>query len=479
MPKMDLALQQMPRLDMRPRLMMSAHMQQAIKLLQIPVIELKDYLEEQITSNPLLDYEENSDDIISESEKENNLEEKEVVISDKDFSALNQIENDLDDRMEEKSVPNKMIGERMAYHYNSIAEDPPSLSEHLKQEARLALTLQEDITAAEILIGHLDEWGFLKTSIDEIAALHNVASEKLRWILAMIQTFEPYGVGAESLQESLLIQLRCLKKEKTLAYSIVQDYYDDLLHRRLTVLKKKLKCSINDIQDAIHNDISKLDLHPGTQFVPMKPDYIFPDASIEQISEELKIEVYREHLHNLRLNKRYLYMLSRDDIPLETKNFIKQHLISAKWLMRNLQQRYSTLERIIQVLITRQRLFFLEPKGQLTPLTMKTVAEELGVHESTVARTVAHKYISTPKGILPLRAFFTASYVTEGGESVSSSTVKEELSEMIRNEDKTRPLTDEQISGKLKEKGIPCARRTVASYRKQLKIGNANERKQL
>ncbi len=279
------------------------------------------------------------------------------------------------------------------------------------------------------------------------------------------------------MQESLLIQLRRQKKEHTLAYEIVNKYYDDLLHNRIPTMQKKLGCSFTDIHQAIDQHIAKLDLRPGMWYASQPSQHLYPDVTIKQEGEQLIVEINDETIPTLRLNKRYLRMLDDESLPTETKDFIKHQIVSAKWLVRNISQRNDTLGRIAQYLAQKQRDFFLQPEGKLVPMTMKEVAEELELHESTIARAVMHKTLNSPKGLLPLRSFFTYAYANPKGEDISSETVRQALKNLIEKEDKSHPLSDERLSTELKQHGLPCARRTIAKYRKELRIGNALQRR--
>lgn len=469
--------------QMSQRLIMSAHMLQAIHLLQLPLQELETFIEEQVVLNPILDiaeYEQDETEAGDEDTSQPEEEGAELSISDQDLSILNRLEEAWREHFSQNdSLPVKRTSDEdklKSYLEQSICADR-TLFEQLHLQAHDTFDTPRELEIAEVLIGYIDEFGFLKTPLAEICLLHHIQDEEIKNVLQEIQTFEPYGVGASSIQESLLIQLRCQKKEHTLAYQIVADHYDDLLHNHIPLIQKHLKCNSEDLQYAIEHDIAKLDLHPGRQFSPDSTQAIVPDVTLRQENEKLQVDVERDSTPSLRLNLRYLNMLKEPSVSKETKHFIKHHLFSARWLMRNLQQRYSTLERIAQSLAVRQYEFFTKPDGQLVPLTMKTLADELNVHESTIARTVANKYINSPRGLLPLRAFFTNKYVSEEGDDLSSSTVRETILELLAEEDKKHPLSDEKISTLLKQKGITCARRTVAKYRTALNIGNTQQRR--
>jgi RNA polymerase sigma-54 factor len=482
-PTIQAQAEQKPELHLTQRLIMSAQMQQAIRLLQLPLQELEPFIEEQVVLNPLLEIAHDEEDEPQEEDvvqTEHSEEENEISISDHDLSILSRLDEDWREHFaESEQVPIKRSSEEekiKTYLEQSICADP-SLHDQLLQQARDSFDTPKELEIAEVLIGYIDEFGFLKTPLTEICVLHHFDEEALRPVLGEIQTFEPYGIGASTIQESLLIQLRCLHKEHTLAYQIIRDYYEELLYNHIPLIQKHLKCSYIEIQESIEKDIAKLDLHPGTHCSSQTSRPIIPDVTLRQENEKLLVDVERDYTPPLRLNHRYLKMLNDPSIALETKHFIKRHIFSARWLMRNLQQRFSTIERIAHVLARKQHDFFTKPDGQLVPLTMQAVADELNLHESTIARTVSNKYIYSPRGLFPLRTFFTNKYVSAEGEDLSSSTVKQTILNMITQEDKRHPFSDEKISLFLKQKGIRCARRTVAKYRLALKIGNTQQRR--
>jgi len=258
---------------------------------------------------------------------------------------------------------------------------------------------------------------------------------------------------------------------------LVKDHYDDLLHNHLPLIQKSLGCSMEDLRGSIDHDIAKLDIRPGANFSSRKPQPILPDVTLRQEGDQLIVEVEREHIGKIRLNRRYLKMLDDPEVPVKTKQYIKSHFLSVKWLMRNLQQRFSTVERIAESLAKRQREFFIDPEGQLVPLTMKVLAEELELHESTIARTVSNKYINSPRGLMSLRDFFTSGYVSAEGDEMSSTTVRDAIVDIINGEDSKHPFSDDKISEMLESKGIHCARRTIAKYRTGLEIGNTHQRR--
>jgi len=474
-----------PKLKQTQNLIMLPKMQQALQLLQAPVMELSTLVEVEMQQNPLLEYSPEFDEEVAESaseEPEQETEtpvEKEIEFNEQDFEIFKQLDEDFRDHFLESGNYNKQRtvdeDKLKAWQESSVCAEM-TLFEHLMHQAQETFEDRQMLLLAEQLIGNFDENGFFNTPVEEIALLFNVSDEQVNRVLKEIQEFEPYGVGAKNLQESLLIQLRCLGKKETLAYTLLDEHYDNLLHNRIPVIQKKTGCNNTVIQEAI-GQIAKLDLHPGLWHSKQVVQPIIPDVIIKIEGEQLIAEIDDDSLPPLRLNARYMGMLKDESLAKETKEFIKRKIVSAKWLMRTIHQRSDTLIRIAQTLAKLQKDFFMHQDGKLTPITMKQIAEELSLHESTIARAVANKYLNSPRGVFPLRSFFTSAYVSETGEDISSKTVRDALLEILKAEDKLHPNSDEALSTALKEKGIKCARRTVAKYRTQMNIGSALQRK--
>ena len=477
---LSLQVKQSPSLKQTQRLIMSPQMQQAIHLLQMPVLELAAVLDEELQQNPVIEFiDEKEDDNAEEPEEIDQLPEKELSFNENDFEILKKLDDEYRDHFSESYAPSFRTNDEeklKAFQESSIKEEA-SLFEYLMNQAKEIFSSAEELSMAEAIIGNFDENGFLKTPLEEIALLNNFSVHALEKLLTQIQTFEPCGIGAFNMQDSLLIQLRSQQKQKTLAYKIIEKHYDDLIHNRIPAIKKGLDCSADEITSALNKDISRLDLHPGFGHFKHFVQYITPDASVEVDNEILSVKVNDDFLPPISINRRYLRMLSDESLSPETREFVRHKLAAAKWLLHNVHQRNETLLKICELLIKLQKEFFMSPEGMLVPLTMKTVSEKLNLHESTIARAVANKYIDTPRGILPLRSFFTHALVTHKGEDVSSNTIKDILNEMILRENKQRPLSDAALSKLLIEKGFNCARRTVAKYRTDLNLGNAQQRR--
>jgi len=490
---MDLQPKPAQNLKQLQKLIMSHQMQQAIHFLQVPIMEMTPLVEMELEQNPVLEYEQEGEDPqadpeiqqmeedVKEESTENEMTvESELKFDDRDLEILHRLDEDFRDHFAESSTftPSRTSqDDKFQTFLESSICDEPTLFEHLMAQAREALPEPEEIAIAETLIGNLDDHGFIKTPLTEMAILQNCTVEALEKVLEVIQTFHPCGIGARDLRESLLIQLEAQEKQGTLAFAIIEKHFDDLLHNHIPAIKKGLHCTAEEIEEMIANHIAHLDLHPGTQLARQVTTFIVPDISIHQEGDQLVVAVNNEYVPSLKLNTHYLRMLDDPTLAKDTREFIQQKVVSAKWLLRNILQRNDTLERIGQVLAKQHRDFFINPAGNLVPLTMKVVAEELEMHESTIARAVSHKYIDTPKGLLPLRYFFTSGLTTQEGTDISSSTVRDLIKDLIADEDKSQPLSDQTLSTLIKEKGIQCARRTVAKYRVALGLSTAQQRR--
>lgn len=429
-------------------LVMSPQMQKALHLLQLPVLELTSFIEAEMEQNPLLEYAEEPFSINEDCRTAHSLQKE-------DTDLKNFLENTI------------------AYEH--------SLFDHLMRQAQERFSSPQDLFLAKMIIGNLDDHGFLSTPLEEIALFSNTTPAELEPLLQQIQTFDPMGIGAKNLQESFLIQLKLQGKENSLAYKIVDQHFDEMLKNKLPLIGKALSVSTKTIFSIIEKEIATLNLHPGATISHSHYQevvhYITPDAIIDIRDGELVAEINDDKIPSLRFNAKYLELLADKNIPKETKEYIKEKLASGTWFLKNISERNHTLTMILQEVVKKQRKFFVTPKGKLLPFMMKDVAFKLSLHESTIVRAVANKYVSTPRGVFPLRFFFTHGYLSDHGEGISSFTIKEQVREIIEQEDRNSPFSDEMITTILKEKGFSCARRTVAKYRSELGIGNTTERK--
>ncbi len=485
----SISLKQLPKqvqsLKQKQQIMLTANMQQAIKMLQTPVLELLEVIEAEVEQNPLLDYDEIVPLPPEETDPEtveSSREEKELQMNEEDFSAFEAMKEDYRDFFDE-TLNGQMRRcsqedeEKHSYQMSLICYEP-TLHEDLLQQVSEATDDPQLKKVAYTLIGYMDQQGYIDTSLSEIAAMHSYSESELAQMLKLIQSFEPAGVGARDLQEALLIQLKRQKKEHGLAYTLILECFEEVLRNRIPEVAKKLKVSTYELYQAIHTDLLPLNFHPGNAFNHEAATPIIPDLVIEKDGNQLIVEANRSDLPVVRLKKEYVDLLKEKTMGSYDKDFILQKFMAAKWFIRNLHQRGHTLERIGEHIARNQRNFFIKPGGELAPMTMKSVAEELGLHESTISRAVANKYMYTPKGMYPLVYFFSQGLVRDSGEEVASNAAKELLLRIIAKEDKRAPFSDEALVKEMAQRGIQCARRTIAKYRAMLKVGNRQQRRQ-
>lgn len=484
-PRLEMRQKISPDMKMTQRLIMMPQMQQAIQMLQMPILELTELLEMEIQENPLLETVEDAEveqyeDSKSPLDDKDESDDEELSIDENDFEIMRRLDEDFRDHFDQNDQsaykPTREDDQNKAF-LDSLIKDRPSLYALLCKQAHECFDSEEDLKIAEILIGHLDNNGFLTTNLTEISKIHHFSLYQLKKVLEVIQTFRPYGVGAKNLQESLLIQMKLQGKEQTLAYKIVEECYDDLLHKRIPKIAKTLNQTTSEITQSIEQSITHLDLHPGNDITTEYVQHVTPDVIIDLEDDKLKVRVFDSPIPQFRINYKYVRMLNNPDLEEGAKSYIQQKLATTKWLLRTIDQRNDTLFRIAELLIKKQENYLKYSDGKLKPLKMKSLAEELELHESTIARAVANKYAQTPRGVIALRKFFCNALSTKEGKEVSSSSVRDQVEKLISEEDKRAPLSDQKISDILKEKGVSCARRTVAKYRQELHLGNAQQRR--
>lgn len=431
------------------RLIISPKMKQSLHLLKLPITELSTLISLELEQNPLLEAidGDNTFDEVALS-----LQRHGVIGEAKDIGAV--IEN-------------------------SYAEEE-SLFKHLLQQAKEIFN-DTQLAIAEELIGNINEKGLFAGNTKEISLIFDWPEEEVVEVLHKIQHFDPPGVGALTIQESLLLQLEHKKKEGSLSYRLVKECYEDLLHNRIQNIAKSLRCEVAKIYRIIEDEITLLNTNPGSQWqqghyreIPLA---ITADVTIEVTESAIFVDVNDEKIPHLRINEKYMQLLKQDTSE-ETKNYLREKLLSGHSLLKNIYERNQTLYRIAEEIATYQSAYFLDAKAQLLPMTMKELGERLSLHESTIARAANGKYISTPRGVVSMRAFFTHGYAsTESEERVSSTSVKELVREIIEKENRIRPYSDDKIAEIIQQKGVRCARRTITKYRKELGLGNRGQRK--
>ena len=365
--------------------------------------------------------------------------------------------------------------EKRQFMFDSLVAGT-SLQEMLIEQVRESQLKEDQRPIAEMLIGNIDEYGYLKASVEELTASTGLAADKILEVLKVIQTFDPCGVGARDLRECLLLQLDRSGQQKTLEYRIVSEFMDALGKRRIPEIARGTNHEVDEVQEALER-IARLEPRPGRAFLPDNDQYILPEVFVQKVDDDYVVTTNNEHIPHLRISNTYKDLMSQGDNTAEVRNYIREKIRAGKFLIKSLHQRQQTILNIAREIVNRQREFFDKGVAGLKPLTMVQVAEVVGVHETTVSRAVSGKYMQTPRGIFEMKYFFTAGIQTAAGDGMSNTSVKDMIAEIFGGEDTGKPLSDQEVVKMLKEKGIVIARRTVAKYRTELNILPSNLRK--
>jgi RNA polymerase sigma-54 factor len=330
--------------------------------------------------------------------------------------------------------------------------------------------------AMRFLIGSLDNNGYLTAPLADIALLANLPLQTVQEAHAVLKSFDPAGIGCLNLQDSLLQQLILRGKGKSIPARIVKDHFTLLTRRRIPEIARKMNLDLDDVQKAVEV-IAALDPSPGRRFGDDSNRVVVPDVTVEKVAEEWIVSLNSDYIPRLRLSQTYKELLAKGTLSKEEKDYLQEKMRSGRFLINSIEQRQQTIEKITREILKRQLEFFEEGVAKLRPLTMTQVADAVGVHETTVSRAIANKYIKTPHGVFDLKYFFTPGYESSDGASVSNTSVKDMIANIIAAEDPEEPLSDQQIVAKLGEKSLKIARRTVAKYREELGILPSNLRR--
>jgi RNA polymerase sigma-54 factor len=483
---------------------LAPQLQQSLALLQAPTLELKALVEQELQQNPLLEEVQ-----LEEQEQSEKLSEREgdtaaITAADPaepppdttfdpatekpttdpvddfqaEFERLTQLDQEWRDHFAETNIPTRTSPEdeeKRQFMFDSLATGT-SLQEHILEQVRLSEITAEQRPIAEMIIGNIDDYGYLKATIDEMAFSTSIVPEKILEVLKIIQSFYPAGVGARDLRECLMLQLERQGREKSVEYQIVRDYMDALGKRRMPEIARGLDEDVVYVQKAIAR-IGRLEPRPGRAFLPDNDQYVLPEVFVVKSGEEFVVTTNNEQIPHLRISNTYKDLMAQADSSSEVRDYIREKIRAGKFLIKSLHQRQQTILNIGREIVHRQREFMEKGVAYLKPLTMVQVAEVVGVHETTVSRAVSGKYMQTPQGVFEMKYFFTSGIQTASGEGMSNTSVKDMIADMFSNEDSSKPLSDQEIVMMLSAKGIVIARRTVAKYRSELNILPSNLRK--
>lgn len=451
-------------LEQAQKLVMTSELQQAIQLLQFTSHELNEYLENEMETNPLLE-------VKTDAKEHENIDEIESKNEEIDWEEF--LEN-YDDISYTVTAPRDRNEKEITY--DNFITYSSSLKEHLLLQLNLNISNEIDKIIGELIIESIDQNGYLITSIESLAKDLKIPFERVEKVLLQIQTFDPIGIGARDLKECLMIQLRERKIKDENIYLVVENYLEDVAHNRLCKISKKLGIELKDVQD-ICDYIKTLEPKPGRCFSGDMEEvkYITPDITLRYLDGEYIIILNDNTAPRLNINRFYKGLMASSDDPNITE-FITKKLNSAMWIIKSIEQRRMTIYNVVESILKFQSDFFEKGEKALKPLTLKDVADDIGVHESTVSRATNGKYMQTPRGLFELKYFFTSGVSSEKG-SLSATSIKVMIRDMIEKEDSKKPLSDQKIADILKEKSISISRRTVAKYRDELDIPSSSKRR--
>ena len=455
---------------------LAPQLQQSLLILQAPLLELRNLVQQEMETNPVLE------ELANEVEEQQKPEEKKTTSSDDEFKAefdqLAKLDEEWRDYMAQSSSysgRSQEAEDKRQFFFDSIATQE-TLQQHLMGQLNQTVLNGDDRKTAELIIGNIDDNGFLQTNPQEMALNTGIAQDEFEHMLTLIQSFYPPGVGACDLRDCLLIQLRREGKGSSLEYKMISDHMADLGKRRFPEIARRMGISVEQVQKCANN-IAQLDPRPGAIFAQAPQNYVLPDVTVEKINGEYQVILNGEQIPHLRISNTYKDIMSQDGNGSEVKDYIRDKIRSGKFLIKSIHQRQQTISNIAHQIVSRQREFFDQGSAHLKPMTMVQIADAVGVHETTVSRAISGKYMSTPQGVFEMKYFFTPGYQTATGESMSNTSVKEAILDLVKGEEGNSPLSDKEIVEILSKRGIPIARRTVAKYRTELNILPSNMRR--
>ena len=469
--------------QMKQEMKINPRLYQAMDLLYMPLMDLQQHIKQEMLNNPFLDLEDplvDEEDLVADEEaEEEEIDWEEILLDGFDAGGR------------------KAEYEQKEY-YEPVRVETRDLSDHLLDQLKLMRLSARETLLGEEIIGNIDDDGYLVCDLEEVVQgvndwaeehgeewsrdgepLEPFTMEEAEAMLEKIQRFDPPGIAARDLRECILLQLRDQELEDTLTYTIVDEYFDELVNHRWSEISKELNITAKEVQSA-SDEISKLDPKPGLKHSAPPDNYITPDLIVDKIDGEYHVFLNDTSMPRLKLSKAYREIAKdKSKFKGENKEFISNKLNSANWMIQAIEQRRQTMLKVMNFIVDRQREFFERGVQYLKPLTLREVAEVIDMHESTVSRVTNEKYVQTPRGVYHLKFFFSSGLSTTSGEDVSATGIKDKIQKLVEDEDPKDPYTDQAIVDVLKEEGIQIARRTVAKYRDQLGILSARMRKRV
>jgi RNA polymerase sigma-54 factor len=485
-----MALEQKLNLRLSQRLVMTPSLQQAIKLLQMSKLELQDVLNQEMVENPILEEEEEVAADTPETAEPGKTAEAPPAQGEAPPEAPAEKERDSFDEIDFDSYFEEYLDtaynprqyeETEAVPLENTLSDRPGLEEYLTWQLSMSDTSPAVREVAAFLIGNTDEDGYLRLSREEIraAAFETVPTEAdIETAIALLRSFDPPGIGAFDLPDCLMLQMRALGIENALIEKVITEHWPEFLNRQFPQLARTLGIGMSQLQ-AVVEIIKNLEPKPGRKYSNERPIYVEPDVAVRKVGDEYVIQLNEDGLPRLRISAAYRRMLRGGNgaIGEEAASYLKDKMRSAVWLIKSLDQRQRTIYKVADSIVRHQRGFLENGIEHLRPLVLRDVANDIGMHESTVSRVVSNKYIHTPRGLFPMKYFFHSGIDSTTGDDVSSLSIKNKISRIVQEEDPHKPHSDARIMQKLRAEGIQIARRTVAKYREELRISSSSQRK--
>ncbi len=477
-----MAIELRQQLRLTQQLIMTPQLQMAIKLLQLSRLELMDMIRQELEENPALEeiQEISAEEAAAdpgEAETPPEAEAQEVTIEER-------IPEDIDwsNYIEEYNVPGRVSHEaedRESPRYESFIAERKSLSGHLLWQLLMTVPTPGEERIGSLIIGNLNRDGYLDLPYEDLIASSGAPAEQVDSVLAVLQTFDPVGVCARDIGECLMIQARHYGLDNSLVTEIIAHHLSHLENRNYKAVCKALKVSMDEVVEAV-NIIKSFEPRPGRQFSDEEPLYINPDIYVYKMEDDFVIMLNDDGMPKLRVNSFYRQAISGGGkVSAQAKDYIQEKMRSAAWLIRSIHQRQKTIYRVMESIVGFQRDFFEKGIAHLKPMVLRDVAQDIGMHESTISRVTTNKYAYTPQGIFELKYFFNSSINRIHGSAIASASVMDKIKQIIDGEDPKKPYSDSKIAQLLKEDNIDIARRTVAKYREMLRVLPSNKRKQI
>ncbi|MDX9999708.1 MAG: RNA polymerase factor sigma-54 [Polyangia bacterium] len=485
-----MALEFRQQLRLTQQLVMTPQLQQAIKLLQLSRLELVDLVREEMLENPVLeDASDQPSDPPSEEAGDNHPDDLQNAPAEIEASSPTEVKGDeravseidweayLESYTMSPALPSMHEQEEEYRGQDQTLSNGSSLASHLMWQLKLGGYAEEEEAIGTLIIGNLDAAGYLREpSLEDLAEQAGVSQDLAEAVLHRIQTFDPIGVAARDLSECLLVQARHIGADDDVLVAMITRHLHNLENKNYQAIAKDLKQPIEEIYEAA-KVIQSLDPKPGRQYSNEEIRYITPDVYVHRLGDSFFVVPNDDGLPRLRVSSFYKNALASGGA--EAKEYVQSKLRSAQWLIRSIQQRQRTIIRVTESIVRYQEEFFRKGIGYLRPMTLAKVAEDIGMHESTISRVTTNKWVSTPQGIFELKYFFNSAITRSNGDDIASESVKNKIRELVAQEDSRKPLSDQNLTKMLQDQGIEIARRTVAKYREQLGILSSSKRKQV